>query len=162
LATDLTDPVVLLTLAQTVILTLTMVIFILSFRSQNVAIKDAAYQKALDDYTSSISMLVQNPELRAVIDEVGRITSPGQEEVEALAGKNRAVFGYMLLNYSLFERVYLLYAKKWIDEETWSQWHNWMTTMAKHPMFQEVHHRSQGTFDKEFQRLVDEATKASA
>ncbi|HKT22584.1 MAG TPA: hypothetical protein VJR06_08255 [Nitrososphaerales archaeon] len=131
-----------------------MVVFILSFRSQNVAIRDAAYQKALDDYTASISMLVQNPELGAVIDDMGQ----GVGLNRGLAEKDRTVFGYMLLNYSLFERVYLLYEKRRIDEDTWTQWHNWMKTMAKHPMFQEVHRRSQGTFDTDFQRLVEEAT----
>lgn len=157
MATDLSDPVVLLTLAQTVVLSLTMVIFILSFRSQDAAIKDAAYQKALDDYTASISMLTQNPELGSVMEDLGRQANPSSKPL----GDKRAVFGYMLLNYSIFERVYLLYAKKWIDEETWSQWHTWMKTMAKHPMFQEVHSRSQGTFDKSFQSLVDDAMRGS-
>jgi len=32
----------------------------------------------------------------------------------------------MLLNYSLFERVYLLHAMKWIDDGTCDQWHTWM------------------------------------
>ncbi len=47
-----------------------MIIFIYQFRSQNVAIKDAAYQKALDDYTNSISMLVARPELGKLLDEI--------------------------------------------------------------------------------------------
>ena len=136
------------------ILTLTMVVFILPFRSQNVAIRDAAYQKALDDYTASISMLVQNPGLGEIMEDLGREVAPGSSP---LGEKNRTVFGYMLLNYSLFERVYLLHAKKWIDEDTWRQWYAWIKTMAKHPIFQEVHRRSQGTFDRGFQNLVDEA-----
>ncbi len=159
MATSVTDPIVLLTLAQTLILTLTMVVFILQFRSQNLAIRDAAYQKALDDYTASISMLVERPELGSVMDDMGRLMSGPGAGSEALAPKDRPIFGYMLLNYSLFERVYLLYLKKWIDEDTWAQWHAWMKSMAKHPMFQEVHRKSQGTFDKAFQNLVDQATK---
>ena len=75
--TDFTDPIVLLTLAQTVILTLTMAVFILSFRSQNLAIKEAAYQKALDDYTASINMLVERPELGTLMDDMRREMSPG-------------------------------------------------------------------------------------
>jgi hypothetical protein len=160
LAADITDPITLLTLAQTVILTLTMIIFILSFRTQNVAIKDAAYQRALDDYTDSISLLVEKPELGSIIDEMYLQDDPHHPEREALGEKNRAVFGYMLLSYSLLERVYLLHAKKWIDADTWDQWHNWMRVMARQPMFQEVHHRSHGTFDKKFQDLVEEAMKA--
>ncbi len=38
------DPVVLSTIVQTAVLTLTLVIFILSFRSQNKANKEAAYK----------------------------------------------------------------------------------------------------------------------
>jgi hypothetical protein len=157
LATDITDPVVLLTLAQTVILTLTMVVFIMQFRSQNIAIKDAAYQKALDDYTTSISMLVERPELGRLVDDLARTAPESEAKAQTKTAEERALFGYMLLNYSLFERIYLLYAKKWIDEDTWSQWHTWMKSMARHPMFQEVHRRSQGTFDKAFQDLVDRA-----
>jgi len=134
-----------------------MVVFILSFRSQNLAIKEAAYQKALDDYTASITMLVERPELGSIMEDIGRsMVSPGVA-TEALSEKNRVPFAYMLLVYSLFERIFLLYDKKWIDDETWDQWHTWMKTMAKHSMFQEVHKRSQGTFDKEFQDLVDDA-----
>jgi len=72
LATDFSDPIVLLTLIQTIVLTLTMVVFIPSFRSRNVAIKDAAYQRALDDYTDSITMLVERPELGKLVDEMER------------------------------------------------------------------------------------------
>jgi hypothetical protein len=159
MATNLADPVVLLTLAQTVVLTLTMVVFILQFRSQNEAIKDAAYQKALDDQTESFRMLVENPDLGATVDEM-RSAIAGGEKLDPLGAK-RAVFGYMLINYSIFERVYLLYAKKWIDKETWDQWYTWLKQMAKHPMFQEVHRRSQGTFDRAFQEMIEQATKAA-
>ena len=33
--------------------------------------------------------------------------------------------------------------------------------MAKHRMFQEVHKRSQGTFDKAFQTMVEDAIKSA-
>ncbi len=149
-----------MTLAQTVILTLTMAVFILQFRSQNMAIKDAAYQKALDDYTASITMLVDKPELSRLVNEMGRGQVSGAS-VKTETEEERVLFGYMLLNYSLFERIYLLYTKKWIDEDTWGQWYAWLKSMARHPMFQEVHRRSQGTFDTAFQVLIDEAAGAS-
>lgn len=139
-----------------------MIIFILQFRSQNLAIKDAAYQKALDDYSDTIALLVQKPELAALVEQMAEITRAAGSESRKVTPQEGAVFGYMLLNYSLFERVYLLYAKKWIDEDTWSQWHAWLKTMAKHPVFQEVHSRSEGTFDRDFQKLVAEACKPEA
>lgn len=161
-AIDITDPIILITLAQTIVLTVTLVIYIFQLRSQNIAIKEESYQKALDDYTNCIAMLVTKPELSALVDQIGDISRSSSAETtipmfERLTPDKSAVFGYMLLNYSLFERVYVLYSKKWIDEETWKQWHRWLQTMAKHPMFQEVHRRSQGTFDKAFQKLVAEA-----
>ena len=159
MATDFTDPVTILTLVQTIVLALTMVIFILSFRSQNLSIKEAAYQKALDDYTATITMLVENPQLGKVVDEIGR-GSTLETPLTPVTVEDRAIFGYMLLNYSLFERIYLLYARKWIDKDTWEQWHTWLKTMAKNPMFREIHNRSQGTFDKKFQELVEAAFKA--
>jgi hypothetical protein len=116
----------------------------------------------LDDYTDSIALLVQKPELASLIDQMGELTRSGVPESSRLTPERSAVFGYMLLNYSLFERVYLLYAKKWIDEDTWSQWHAYLRIMAKHPVFQEVHRRSEGTFDKAFQKLVAEACKPDA
>jgi hypothetical protein len=136
-----------------------MIIFIYQFRTQNMAIKDAAYQKAMDDYSDSIALLVQRPELASTIEEMGEIFSAraGAPAPLKLTPERAAVFGYMLLNYSLFERVYLLYAKKWIDEDTWTQWHEYLKIMAKHPMFQEVHRRSEGTFDRAFQKIVAEA-----
>lgn len=156
MATDITDPVVLITLAQTVVLTLTMVIFIYQFRAQNVAIKDSAYQKALDDYTDSIALMVDKPQLAGLLDELGP-PEWRESQTTPTTPEKSAIFGYMLLNYSLFERVYLLYAKKWIDKDTWDQWHRWLKTMAKHPSFQEVHRRSEGTFDKDFQVIVGQA-----
>lgn len=161
MATALSDPVVLLTLTQTVVLTLTMVVFILQFRSQNQATKDAAYEKAMDDYTNAISLLVERPELGGALDIIGSALAPGAPKAATSTSEDRALFGYMLLNYSLLERIHSLYEKKWIDKGNWDQWHAFMRAMARHPMFQEVHRRSQGTFDQAFQNLVDEAIAAS-
>lgn len=139
-----------------------MIIFIYQFRSQKEAIKDSAYQKALDDFTDSIALLVQRPELAALIDDLGEFTRSGAPGSGKITPERASVFGFMLLNYSLLERVYLLYAKKWIDEDTWSQWHTFLKTMAKHPVFQEVHRRSEGTYDPDFQKLVQQAFKPAA
>ena len=72
----ISDPAVWSTIAQTIVLTLTLVIFILSFRSQNQATKEAAYQKALDDYTDTMKMLVENPQLSKLPLEMARANQP--------------------------------------------------------------------------------------
>ena len=79
-----------------------MVVFILSFRSQNVAIKEAAYKNALTDYTGSITMLLERPELGPLMDEMGRALLPPGATPDSIGEKDRASFAYMLLNYSLF------------------------------------------------------------
>ena len=48
------DLVAIATLGQTVVLTVTLIVFILQLRSQTKAIKDAAYQSVLDDYNDIV------------------------------------------------------------------------------------------------------------
>ena len=106
-------------------------------------------------------MIIDRPELGSMMQDIGRALASEGVSTESISEKDRVQFAYMLFLYSLFERIYLLHDKKWIGDDDWNQWHTWMKTMAKHPMFQEVHRRSQGTFDREFQDLIGGAvTKA--
>src|SRR5437867_10133224 len=118
----ISDPVVWSTIAQTIVLTLTLVIFILSFRSQNQATKEAAYQKALDDYTDTMKMLVENPQLSKLSLEMARANQPIGAELQAQPPESMVVRNYMLLLYGIFERIHLLYRKKRIHSDTWNQW----------------------------------------
>jgi len=149
LTVEITDPVVLSTIVQTAVLTLTLLIFAMSFRTQNKANKEAAYQKALDDFTDAFKMLVDKPELNKLQDEMARIASPDSNAAPR-SPEDRAVRSYFLLLYTLFERTHLLYRKKWINEDTWGQWSAFLETVAKHPMFREVHQGSEGMYDKPF------------
>ena len=79
LTVDITDPVVLSTIAQTAVLTLTLVIFTMSFRSQNNANKEAAYQRVLDDHTDAIRIVVDKPELSKFQNEMTRATVLGSD-----------------------------------------------------------------------------------
>ena len=62
---DISDPTVWSTIVQTIVLSLTLIIFTLSFRSQNKAIQEQAYQKVMDDYGGAMRMLSERPELYA-------------------------------------------------------------------------------------------------
>ncbi len=149
---EISDPTVWSTLIQTVVLTLTLAIFILTFREQNKATRESAYQKVLDDYTDSMKMLVENPILGRLPLEMARIqkqTVDPQSSQEDLVVRN-----YMLLVYGIFERTHLLYRKKWIDKDTWDQWALFLKTISGHPSFQNVHQTSEGMFDKPFQDYV--------
>jgi len=149
---EITDPAVWSALVQTVVLTLTLAIFILTFREQNKATRESAYQKVLDDYTDSMKMLVENPILGRLPLEMARIqkqTIDPQSSQEDLVVRN-----YMLLVYGIFERTHLLYRKKWIDKDTWDQWALFLKSISAHPSFQNVHQTSEGMFDKPFQDYV--------
>lgn len=152
-ALSMIDPVVLSTIVQTAVLTLTLVIFILSFRSQNNANKEAAYQKVLDDYSDAMKMLVDKPELSRLQLEIARATAT-DSNAASRSPDDMVVRNYLLLLYGIFERAHLLYRKKWIDKEAWSQWSAFLKVVAKHPMFDEVHRSSEGMFDKPFQEHV--------
>ena len=151
---DISDPLVWSTVVQTVVVTLTLVIFILSFRTQNMATREAAYQKVLDDYTDTMKMLVENPILARLPLEMSRIQKRAGLEAQSQAPDDVVIRSYMLLIYGIFERAHLLYRKKWIDKDTWDQWALFLRTMAVHPTFQSIHQSSEGMFDKPFQDFV--------
>jgi len=161
LTVDITDPVVLSTIAQTAVLTLTLVIFIMSFRSQNNANKEAAYQKVLDDYTDAFRMLVDKPELAKLQSEMARAAIPGSNTA-SLSPEDMTARNYLMLLYGLFERTHLLYRKKWIDQETWSQWSTFLEVVAKHPLFKDVHRTGEGMYDRPFMDYVSNILNAKS
>ncbi len=150
---ELTDPVVWSTLVQTVVITLTLAILIVSFRGQERATREAAYQKILDDYTDTMKMMIENPVLSKLPQEVARIRRSGQQS-STRTPEDMIVRSYMMLIYGIFERTHLLYRKKWIDKDTWDQWALFLRTISAHPAFLDVHRTSEGMFDKPFTDYV--------
>ncbi len=148
---DITDPVVLSTIVQAAVVTLTLVVFILSFRSQNKAIQEQAYQKALDDYGDIMKMMAEKPELyrfqTELFDIVGRDRGVEQQRVSR---EDMIIRNHVLLMYGFFERLYALYRRKWIDEDTWKQWAAFLELMTNHPVFKNVHETSKEMWDKPF------------
>jgi hypothetical protein len=125
----------------------------MSFRSQERSFREAAYQKVLDDYTDAIKLPLEKPELLRLQRELARM-SPELAGIDARSPEDLVLRNYVMLLYGLFERTHLLYRKKWIDREAWSQWDAFLKIIAKHPMFREIHNNSQGMFDKPFQDYV--------
>jgi hypothetical protein len=72
----------------------------------------------------------------------------------SLSKEEMGVRNYLLLLYGIFGRAYMLYRRKWIDKEAWSQWATWLETMMKHPLFVEVNSSSIGRFDRPLQDYV--------
>ncbi len=141
----LVDLVSLAAIVQTAVLTLTLIVFIFQFRSQERAIKESAYQELIGRY-NEYSLSGQ------AIDEVllERLFSPGRK----LSNEELASIQRLMGAYSLIEEAYELYEKGWIDKEAWAQWDAWLKAISKHPQFSTLHTRMSGMFDKEFQDYI--------
>lgn len=148
---DSTTIILAATVAQTIVITLTLVIFIFQFRGQVVAIRESSYQSLLGRYNEFIMMLADKPELSKLL--IDRIPAARGKEVSK---EQASVYAHMLLAYGIMEEAYLLYAKKWMDETNWQQWAQWVKAMAETPEFGQVHSVTQGSFDKGFQDFVSE------
>lgn len=141
---DSTDLIIITSLVQTVVITATLAVFIFQFRSQEKSIRESAVQNVMGRYTDYIRMLVERPELSKLLTQPEEKLSPEEETTQA----------YLLLGYGIFEEVYGLYKKGWMDEETWQQWSAFLERMTHHPLFKRIHKTTSGTFDKDFQEMV--------
>jgi hypothetical protein len=152
---DSTDLIIITSVVQTVVISLTLLVFIFQFRSQERAIKESAVANVMGRYTDYIRMLVERPELAKLLNLEEAMRPP--EEVGApqkLSEEEQTLTPYVLLGYGLFEEVFSLHKKKWMDDETWTQWSAFLERIAKQPVFRRIHKGTRGTFDKEFQDYV--------
>jgi hypothetical protein len=153
---DITDPTVWSTIVQTLVLTATLIIFILSFRSQDKAVKEQAYQTVMDDYGEMMRGLSEKPELYEFQRELfNRSRRPLAQSRKDITREELVIRNYVIGLYGFFERIYSLYRRKWIDEDTWKQWAAFLELVCAHPVFQEVHHLSTDMWDKPFVDYVD-------
>jgi len=146
---EATEIIVLTSLVQTAVITLTLLVFIFQFRSQETAIKESSYQNLMGRYNDFMMVQAEKPELSKLLrDWLGRDT---ERKVPA---EDVSVVANLLIAYGIVEEAFLLYSKKWIDEETWGQWAAWLKDLTKHPRFDLIHRRMRGQFDKRFQEYV--------
>lgn len=151
---DSTDLIIITSVVQTVVISLTLGVFIFQFRSQERAIKESAVQNVMGRYTDYIRMLVERPELVKLLSYTERLEQAEGRAVEKLSTEDEATSAYLLLGYGIFEEVYSLHKRDWMDDETWEQWSVYLKRMAKHPLFRRIHNVTSGTFDREFQDYV--------
>ncbi len=158
---DSTDLIIATSVAQTVVITLTLAVFIFQFRSQEKSIRESAVQNVMGRYTDYVRMLVERPELAKILETATARGGPQADPVggEKLSPEDQTTMAYLLLGYGLFEEVYSLYKKKWMDEETWQQWSSFIERLSTHPLFKRVHLMASGTFDKDFQDYVSKLMK---
>src|SRR5436189_6229219 len=106
------DLVAIATLGQTVVLTVTLIVFILQLRSQTKAIKDAAYQGVLDDYNDIIRTQVNRPEIGELLDDLVRPGCVSAADLPPLSSRQKRVRSYRLMTDASSARLYILREKR--------------------------------------------------
>jgi len=134
---------------QTAVITLTLLVFIFQFRSQEKAIRESSYQNLMGRYNDFLMMQVSRPELNGLFTE--RMRSLTNREPSA---EDAAIFGHLMIAYGIIEEAHALYRKEWIDKETWEQWAAWLKTISTYPLFRQMHLATRGMFDKEYEDFV--------
>ena len=141
---DATTLSVLSVVVQTIVLTLTLVVFIFQFRSQEKAVREASYQNLLGRYNDFMMSGRESDPLFA------RFLAANTEIRE----DDLPIVRRLLISYGIIEEAYELYKKGWIDEESWEQWNSWLKAIAQHQHFATLHNQTGGMFDKDFQAHV--------
>lgn len=147
---EATEIIMLTSLVQTVVITLTLLVFIFQFRSQEKAIKESSYQSLMGRYNDFMMMQAEKPELNKLL----RDQLYGHGTKTKITPADTSLIVNLLIAYGIIEEAFLLYAKRWIDEQTWRQWAAWLKDLAKHPRLVQIHRRMQGQFDKRFEDYV--------
>ncbi len=122
----------------------------MQFRSQEKSIREASVQGLIGRYNDSISTLVSNPELALSFFATSGLPEISQD----MKKEDVMVYTHLMLNYGILEEAFLLYQRRWISEEDWKQWSNYLERLARHPMFASIHDLVRGTFDKRFEDYV--------
>jgi len=152
---EATEIIVLTSLVQTIVIALTLLVFIFQFRSQERAIKESSYQNLMGRYNDFMMMQSEKPELNKLLkDQLQR-----HDTDTKITAEDITVITNLLIAYGIIEEAYLLYAKKWIDEETWKQWATWLKDLTRHRRFDLIHRWTSGQFDKRFQEYVSKVIK---
>ena len=145
------------TMVQTVVITLTLLVFIFQFRSQERAIRESSYQNLLGRY-NEFMMTSQGADDMLLARLVSTDEQPDAKEL--------AIVRRLLISYGLIEEAFELHSKGWIDDDSWEQWNAWLKELCRHPHFARLHTSTAGMYDGEFQdhvsRLLGPSSKPSS
>jgi len=148
---DWSNPLVIVGIVQALVYAGTIGVLIWQIRVQTRALRDAEYAKCSSDYSALIRMMIEQPALQSIYDDLAKIEPLDAKWLNYNPGQ-KLLFNYIELNFELFERVY--YLRKWIDDETWSCWEKWLQYLSRHPIFDDVRCGNMGMFGQDFERYV--------
>ena len=154
------DPIIIVMIVQTIVFTATVIVLILQARAQVLAVRADLYARCQADYSSLIRMLVQQGELQAIYDDLSK-SKPTQWNWPNYDTRQKTMYNYIELNYELFERIFYLWKRGWIDNETWSNWETWLDDLCDHPIFLDVVKDNKGMFGAEFEKYITRRLKVS-
>lgn len=100
-------------------------------------------------YNDYIRTLVEKPDLAKLL-----MANMSGEKLDGVSETEAAVYAHLLIGYGIIEEAFLLYSKKWIDEETWLQWSAFLEVLSNAPQFARIHAGASGTFDRNFENYV--------
>ena len=138
---DATTLTLLATIVQTVVISLTLLVFIFQFRSQEKAIRESSYQNLLGRYNDLMMAGTRDDDLL-----FARLFSENKD----VDPRDLATIRRLLLSYGIIEEAYELFKKGWIEEESWEQWNTWLKALSRHPHFARLHSATAGMYDKDF------------
>jgi hypothetical protein len=96
--------------------------------------------------------LVDKPDLALSLFSAAGIA--GVEETKNTTKEDISIYSHLLLAYGIIEEAFSLYQRKWISEDEWKQWSEFLERLSMHPKFMQVHMMTTWTFDKRFENYV--------
>lgn len=101
---DATELIIITSLVQTIVITLTLVVFIFQFRGQEKAIRESSYQNVMGRYTDYVRMLVERPELTRLLADMGNANQITGRSNDKLSPEDTTTLAYLLLGYGINRR----------------------------------------------------------
>ena len=116
------------------------------------------YQKIRDDHQSQIRVLLNDQELLACFnqDEIPD-TLEKDFDIDKLKPIERKIFNFFILEFDLYERVFLAKNSGIIDNEEWELWLEWFKIFKKNWIFRFTFERMAHVFESELMNSIGEA-----
>ncbi|WP_026912743.1 hypothetical protein [Patulibacter minatonensis] len=158
------DVTVLLTLAQLVVVVVSLWYLGSQVRGERVAAGFAAYSHVNDSYMEHLWRAVEDPSLDCIWDpwhddrvSVLNVAQRGQHwgAWRTMTVDERRCYRYTRAAIEIFEQAWEVKRRNMIGDDTWAKWHAWLTTWCNSRYFEIVLEDIRPRLIKEFAEEVD-------